>query len=355
MPDAKDLIFRSVHIRNGEPRLQNLAKNWLTPQPYFYVRSHASNPAIDVNTFRLEVVGMVRQSGSFSMLDLSKFPSASTMATMVCAGNRRAEHSQVRPVDGVQWDAGAIGNASWQGVLMADVLNACGVLPEARHVWFEGLDQIDNEGETIGFGASIPIEKGLTACGSGAPLLCHSMNGKPLTHDHGFPLRSIVPGYIGARSVKWLGKIIVSDRPSPNYFMADDYKLVGQMNSLDWSEAGPIYRFPINAVICNVETKPDDWCTVSGYALPTSREGCRISKVEVSVNGVDWHEASLGGDAHDYCWQLWKIEMPVAKGSEEILVRAEDTSGNFMPERVVWNAKGYLQNAWHRFKLKSSD
>ena len=188
-----------------------------------------------------------------------------------------------------------------------------------------------------------------------APLLAHQMNGAPLTADHGFPLRTVVPGYIGARSVKWLGKIVVSDRPSPNHYLAHAYKIVRQTNAIDWAEAGPIYRFPINAAICTPAPNSQlraGLAEVKGYALPTGRRGSHITKVLVSADdGNTWSRAELTGQNADFCWQLWKANVRITSTTKQLIARAIDSSGGFMPARRPWNAKGYLQNSWYRVRV----
>ena len=67
----------------------------------------------------------------------------------------------VKKVGGVQWDAGTIGNAQWTGPALAEVLRAAGLKENARHVWFESLDEVFEEGKTIHFGGSIPLDKAL--------------------------------------------------------------------------------------------------------------------------------------------------------------------------------------------------
>lgn len=356
--ETKDLIFRTTDPRNAEPELEKLVQSWITPTSLFYVRSHATPPKLTPENFRLTVEGMVNKPLELSLADLKKFAPRSTTATLTCAGNRRAEFNDEGEVGGVQWDAGAIGNATWGGVSLAEVLAKAEVTADAKHVWFEGLDEIKKGDGIIPFGGSIPIEKAMMAEGSAAPLLAHTMNESPLTADHGYPLRTVVPGYIGARSVKWLGKIVVSDRPSPNYYVATAYKIVKGKKPLDWRESAPIYRFPVNAAICTPGENSQHTAgsvELSGYALPTGRPGSKISKVLISVDkGRSWVKAEITGKDVDFCWQLWKATVKVAAATTEVLVRSQDSSGGFMPYRVPWNAKGYLQNSWYRLPVKVS-
>ena len=331
-----------------------------TPTELFYVRSHAPNPVIDPKQFKLSVEGLVRRPGTFSLDQIKQMPSVSTTATLTCAGNRRSEYNgpeyqNVPSVSGVQWEGGTIGNATWAGAMLAAVLQQVEVTEGAKHIWFEGLDQIPKKGSVIGFGGSIPIEKAMVDQGPGAPLLTHTMNGAELTPDHGYPLRMVVPGYIGARSVKWLGKIVVSDRPSPNHYVATAYKIVKKTSPLDWSESGPIYRFPINAAICtpaagsNLKTGR---VNLAGYALPSGRNGSSIKDLLVSADdGKTWTRGEMIGKKQDFCWQLWNAQVKVNANTKEILLRATDSAGDFMPARIPWNAKGYLRNSWYRLPV----
>lgn len=345
---------------NSEPQLGALAKSWITPVESFYVRSHAPNPKIDPAAFRLEVEGLVDKPLSLSLAELSgSFAETSVIATMTCAGNRRSEHSLVKPVGGVPWQAGAIGNARWGGVRLSEVLKKAGLKEGAKHVWFEGLDEISKGGGIIPFGASIPVSKAMTDTEAmpGA-LLTTKMNGQPLNADHGAPLRGVVPGYIGARSVKWLGKIVVSDRPSPNHYVATAYKLVQEGTPLEWDEGGPIYRFPLNSVICQpaADSKVSTGkLAVAGYAYPSGRPGTTVAKVEVSSDeGRTWTTAKITSPIRERCWVLWKADVKVSSSASELIVRATDSRGDTQPENAEWNMKGYMFNGWYHVPVDAS-
>jgi sulfite oxidase len=351
------LIIHGTSPMNAEPRLPDLVRSWMTPVENFYIRSHAPVPVINQADFRLSIEGFVERPLSLSLKELSEgFEQQSVVATMTCAGNRRSEHGVVKPVKGVQWREGAIGNAKWSGIRLSDVLKRAGVKAEAKHVWFEGLDEITRSSGVIPFGASIPLEKALadTASSPGA-LLTTMMNDYPLTGDHGAPLRTVVPGYIGARSVKWLGRVVVSDRPSSNHYVATAYKLVERGDPLEWSEQGPIYRMPLNSAIClpqSGSTRKPGQVSVSGYALPPGSPGATIAKVEVSVDGGDsWLVAKITSPVRENCWVLWQARVPVNVGFNGLAVRATDSNGKTQPKTVDWNLKGYLFNAWHHVRV----
>ena len=357
-PLGKELIFRTTDPRNGEPGLAELVKSWITPVKHFYVRSHAPNPTIDLDRYTLTVEGKVRKPLTLTLKELQQMPRHQVTATLTCAGNRRTEFNEESKVGGVQWEAGAIGNARWSGFALADVLQQAGVVEGAKHVWFEGLDQIQRPKGVIPFGGSIPIEKAMIQGTIPGALLVDQMNGKPLTADHGFPLRTVVPGYIGARSVKWLGKIVVSDQPSPNHYLATAYKIVKKTDPIDWTESGPIYRYPINGAIATPEPQakvPAGMLDVSGYVLPTGRPGARAQRIQISSDGgATWQPVKTVGQAGEFCWQLWKARIKVTLQTKALYLRATDTAGGFMPAKVPWNAKGYLQNRWYRLPISVS-
>ena len=351
---GKKIEFLSRDPRNGGPELKQLIKRGITPNEYFYVRSHAANPKLDAADFTFTVEGLVRKPLTLTLEDLKRLKQRETTATLTCAGNRRVEFNAEAKVGGVQWGSNAIGNAKWGGVQLADVIKLAGPLENARHVWFEGLDQIKRKDSLIPFGASIPIERAMDVRGSAGVLLATQMNGNTLPPDHGYPLRSVVPGYIGARSVKWLGKIIVSDRPSKNHYVENAYKIVKSTDRLDFAEAGPIYRFPINGAICDVRRVGENprSLNVIGYALPSGRSGCKITKVEISADdGQTWTVARLKLAPAEFCWTLWEASVKTNARTRELVMRAFDSAGNFMPQRVAWNAKGYCQNSWFRTTL----
>jgi len=146
----------------------------------------------------------------------------------------------VKPIPGeVPWSADVIGTATWRGVPLREVLRAVGVEADARYVAFTSLDEAQFEGKQVHFGSSIALEKAF----SPDVLLAYEMNDEPLAPEHGFPLRVIVPGYIGARSVKWLREITLQERPSTNPYQARDYKLFPPeitAQTADWSRGKTI-------------------------------------------------------------------------------------------------------------------
>lgn len=351
---SKRLVIRSETPFNAEPELPPLVKDWITPHRLFYVRNHGTLPKIEESAFKLSVTGLVNRPVELSLAEIQALGEAVTIpATLTCAGNRRVEFKKIKAVGGVQWDAGAIGNANWTGIRLATLLAKCGVRPEAKHVWFEGLDSCKHENETTPFGASIPIARALAADPAPA-MLAWKMNGEELTPEHGFPLRGLVPGYIGARSVKWLSKIVVSDRPSPNYFQSIAYKLIEK--ETDSAITQPIYDFVINSVICTplLVSPTERMVEVAGYALPNGAAS-KLAKVEVSADGGrNWTMMKTLDEDFPGCWRRFAGEVRVPDKSDGLVVRATDFQLVTQPQTMKWNLKGYLYNAWHGVPMAKS-
>jgi len=355
--DAGELITRQETPYNAEPRLERLVENWITPNPSFYVRSHGTRPAVEPGGYRLSVEGLVERPFSVSLEDLERMRPVTMPATLQCAGNRRLEHSRVKPVAGVQWDAGAIGNAEWTGPRLADLLAKAVVRSGAKHLWFEGLDTVALKDRPTAFGGGVPLEKAMRP----ETLIALKMNGTPLSREHGFPARTLVPGYIGARSVKWLGRIVVSDRPSPNNFLARDYKMFppeATPETVKPDQFEPIYEMVLGSAICSPRVGAQvkaGRIKVRGYAVPPGGSGGDVSRVEVSSDGgKTWTGARLLETEKAFTWRLWEADVTVPTGESTLVARATDSKGTSQPERASWNFKGYLNDSWHRITVSAS-
>ena len=353
-----ELIVHSREPLNAEPPLETLRAAFITAQPHFYVRSHGSIPRLDEGAYTLAVRGLVDAPMRLSLAELKAgFPHVTITAVMQCAGNRRADLQQVRPTSGDPWAPGAIGNAEWTGVRLADVLAAAGVAsgPDL-HVAFDAADEVEMPDEgRFTYGASIPVGKAL----SPEVLLAFAMNGEALAPEHGFPLRAVVPGFAGVRSPKWLTAITVQDRPSDNHMQQRDYKLLPAdmtEDTVDWDQGVTIYDMPVNAAICDpapFATLQPGSNAVRGYAIATGRA---ITRVDVSNDGGrSWKQATLERrDAEPWSWTFWHATLDLARGEHELAVRARDAAGQTQPALPddTWNFKGYLSAAWHRVRVR---
>lgn len=360
------LIANSKQPFNAETPPELAVHELITPNELFFVRNHLPVPVVDEKDFALEICKENTKGIKISLEDLkTKFKKHTVTATLQCAGNRRSQMNNAKAVKGLNWTSTAISNAEWEGVLLKDVLTHAGIdLSDTgiEHVQFEGLDRDPTDAP---YGASIPIHK--VADTSGDVILAYGMNGKPLPRDHGFPLRVVVPGVVGARNVKWLSKIVVSESESPSHWQQNDYK--GFSPNIDWhnvdfKSAPAIQESPVTSVICmpkngTVVDESDEDVVVSGYAYSGGGRG--IVRVDVSVDGgKTWHTADLKQVKQPlhrmWAWTLWTIDVPIPEGHTgrlDICCKAVDRSYNAQPENVepIWNLRGVLNNSWHRIKV----
>lgn len=330
----------------------------LTPVDQFFTRSHAPIPRIDPGGWRLEVDGLVDRPRSFSLEELrGAFPRRSVTATLVCAGLRRDEFLSLGPLPSeLPWGPEPVSTGEWTGISLRDLLQAVGVAERARHVEFIGLDEVERHGHRFGFGGSIALAKAL----SGEVLLASELNGAPLPPVHGFPIRVIVPGWIGARSVKWLGRITLAQEPSNNYFQSKAYRVQRELNPEDPRDVSAgiaMSGVPLNAVILEPtqdRVVPAGRVRVRGWAMGS--EGRPPTAVEVSSNdGEDWVPARIALEGQAWTWSLWEARVDLAPGGHTLVARATDASGATQPRtlRETWNVKGYGNNAWHRVGVRA--
>jgi sulfite oxidase len=182
------------------------------------------------------------------------------------------------------------------------------------------------------------------------------MNGEPLTPEHGAPLRVVVPGYIGARSIKWLGRITALAEPSENFFLATAYRLI-PADDPD-GEGVALGAVAVNAdvlVPADGDRVPAGPLAVAGYAF--AGDDRLIVRVDVSTDGGrHWREAELLDGPAPWAWRRWRLVLEVRPGPLEIVARAWDSAAATQPEHpaALWNPKGYVNNSWARVRVDVS-
>lgn len=311
--------------------------DFITPIEHFYLRSHAPTPKIDVVSWRLRIDGTgVRRSLELTYDDLASMPQVTLTRTLECAGNGRRYYKESFGVEGEggQWRFGAIGNAEWTGVRLRDVLELAGLTASARDVMPIGLDEHE-------VSWPMPVEKALRD----DTLIVLKMNRETLPPDHGFPVRVLVSGWVGTASIKWLGRVQVSEEPLHTPYNSTEYILIGPHYPMEWPALGqPITEMPVVSLL------DLDWPATVSPKMKTLRgrsfagEG-RIRSVSVKVDEEPWQTAELVGPEIEGCWRQWRIDWTPATGKHEVRVRATDESGRTQPESVPWNHHGYLYNA----------
>jgi sulfite oxidase len=336
---------------NAEPPPGALAGQPLTPIAAFYSRNHGPVPDLDPAGWRLHIDGLVDREVVLTLAELQqRFAARTEVVTLECAGNRRAELLAVRAIPGqVPWGPATISTAAWTGVSLADVLAEAGPGAGAAHVAFTAPDVSPSVAEP--YGSSIPLAK---AC-VGETLLAWAMNGERLPRVHGGPVRVVVPGYIGARSVKWVQRITVQAGPSENYFQAEDYRLLppdAEPASGRGISLGPLTMTSGILSPDGGDRVPAGPTDVIGYAFAAA--GRTIVRVDVSLDdGRTWIQAAVDDRPSSWAWQLWHTTLDLPTGSAEITARAWDDTGATQPEfpASLWNPGGYDNNSWPRIRV----
>jgi DMSO/TMAO reductase YedYZ molybdopterin-dependent catalytic subunit len=321
----------------------------VTPTDRMFVRNNLLTPDIDASQHRLTVKGLVGRELSFTMESLrSAFPVVTMQGMLECAGSGR---SAFRPsASGTPWlETGGMGCPKWTGVRLRDVLNAARVQEKGAHVAGQGGDPgpIATAAPVI---RSVPLEKAMDEY----TLIAWAMNDAPLPKVHGYPLRLVVPGWVGSASTKWLHTLTVLDAPFKGTYMDSSYRVPrwpvepGQRMPPDAvsAEAWPV-KSMITSPAPNARFKGGVKVAIGGRAWVGQGE---VDRVEVSTDeGRSWQRARLGPAGDAYAWRSFSYEFePERFGFHTILARAWDDRNNVQPAVPYWNPLGYFWNGWHR-------
>jgi DMSO/TMAO reductase YedYZ molybdopterin-dependent catalytic subunit len=337
------LILREKDPENLEFPFASL-DSFLTPNKLFYVRNHFSMPSLDEKTWRLRVTGAVGKPLELTYADILNMAARTLPVTLECVGNGR---SFLEPkAKGVQWELGAVSTAEWTGVTLASILEKAELKKEAVDVVLEGADSgtVKNEPKPEGklhFARSLPLAKAMKP----EVLLAHRMNGEALSKAHGFPLRAVAGGWYGMASVKWLTRIVVTDKPFHGYDQTTDYGIWERRDGL-----------PTLTPITSMEVKASIAQPVAGATIPAGNpyriHGAAwagesdVSKVEVSTDGgKTWVAAKLIDEAKPFCWRRWEYawDKPAA-GRHRLMARAVDKQGKTQPTERDPDRRNYMIN-----------
>jgi sulfite oxidase len=326
-----------------------------TPLDAFYVRNHGPVPPLDPASWRLRVGGLVERELELTIEDVRALPASELIATLQCAGNRRAAMAEVREIPGESpWGPGATGTALWRGPTLASVLELAGVRHPAAHVGFAGADHCAEADPPQRFGGSVPLGKAV----SGEVLLAWEMDGAPLTPVHGAPLRVVVPGWVGARSVKWVERIDVRSAPWDGYYQSVAYRLLPPGVAPGRGAGEPLGELAVVAELLTPgdgETVPAGTVELRGYGFAGGNR--HVVRVDVSADGGrTWQLAELLDDLGRWAWRHWRTEVELAPGEHELVVRAWDSASAVQPEdpATLWNPKGYMNTAWGRTRVRAA-
>lgn len=314
-------------------------RGYLVPNELFYVRNHTRSIRINPTNWRLRIEGNgVSKPRGFTYDELLSFPSVSVIRMLECAGNGRSFYQSVqgKKVAGTEWNLGGVGVAEWTGVPLREVLDRAGLKRTATDVMPIGLDDPKKAHRPMS------IDKALAE----DTLLVYAMNGQVLPLDHGFPVRILVPGWLGAASIKWVGQIEVSEQPLYAPWNTESYVMIGA----DYKASPPAKGEVITKQ--NIKSAfelawPGD--LTAGRHLIRGRSWSAMGKiktVEVSFDaGKSWDEARLREPNLTGAWARWDIDWDAKPGSYNLQARATDEKGNTQPFSIPFNEKGYLYGA----------
>ncbi len=258
----------------------------ITPVSELYVQSVRQSPGVSSDDWRLEISGSVSNNLSFSYQDFQKLEQTTMYNTLICVGNEVGGR--------------LTGHCEWTGVKLKTILERAGLLPEALDVAIFARDSYSD---------SFPVSKAM----EGDVILAYKINGEPLTVDHGFPVRAIVPNIYGMKNVKWIDRIVISQ---------SDYR--GFWQKRGWSESAEIKTYStIQSLDRPSTTEP---ARLSGIAYAGDRG---VSGVQISLDGGStWDEAVITPALSKYSWNVWTYDLPSsAKGRYSITIRAVEKSG----------------------------
>lgn len=386
--DGRLVRLTGRHPFNVEPPLSvHHEHKFITPSSLHYVRNHGACPKLSWNDHKIKIGGsLVPKPLEMSMDQIAAMPPRELPVTLVCAGNRRKEQNMIRQTIGFNWGPSGVSTNVWKGTLLRDLLLKAGVSDKnmgGKHVEFIGVEDLPNKvgpgpfkdepwGKLVKYGTSIPLGRAMNPAFD--VLIAYEQNGEPLQPDHGYPVRLIIPGYIGGRMIKWLAAINVIEHETKNHYHYHDNRILPPHITAEESLKGgwwykPEYIFNelnINSAISapdhnetlSIAKNIDKEYELTGYSYTGG--GRAVTRVEVSTDGgVHWELAEIERKEkpNDYgmywCWIWWTFKLKVADlvGCKEIMCRAWDESNNCQPMNPTWNLMGMGNNQVFRVKV----
>ena len=344
-PEEPSLIVRQKSPLNIEFPFASLS-NWLIPTDLFFVRNHFPSPGLEVRDWRLHVDGAVERPIELDLDSIKAMRSTTFTAVVECAGNGRVYY--VPPKEGLQWQNGAVGNATWTGVLLREILEIAGVKGAALEVLLVGADSgvVDTNKKTaspgpIAFARSLPLRKAI----ADSTMLAYSMNEEPLTRDHGYPLRAVVGGWFGMAWVKWITHIRVVEQPFCGYWQARDYFRWDR--SMGEPTLVPLAEMKVKAQIAH-PVHGAHLIAGQPYRIFGAAWSGEVAIRQVQVcagDGKGWREGRLLETETPFAWRLWEcMWTPEQVGRYVLRCRAIDGAGRVQPGLQHSDCESYAAN-----------
>lgn len=334
---------------NAEMRWSAMAgQGYVVPTDRFFVRNHTVTPHVDPAAWRLRLFGDGLRGAptrsapvEFTLDELRRLPAEESTALVECAGNGRRffAEQQGAAAPGVAWGLGGVGVARWRGVRLGTVLRRAGLRDDAVDVMPEGLDpDYVTGGVNLGrVRRPLPVAKALDDV-----LLAYEMNGEPLPADHGFPVRVVVPGWIGISSIKWVGPVEVSTTPLFSPWNTQFYRLFGPGHPTDGTVLGAQPVKSAFELAWDARVPTGEELLLRGRSWSGNGP---IERVEVDT-GDGWRPADLVAADRGGPWQRWTARWrPSTVGRHTLRARATDRTGVGQPDRAAPNTLAYLFDA----------
>lgn len=345
------MIVRSTRPEDLEMTIDGFATD-ITPIERFFVRSHHYTPKVDLSTWKLKIHGMVEKPMELTFEQIQKMKKIETVAVLECAGNGRGFYEP--SMAGLQWEHGAVGNAKWGGVSLAEVLKLAGVNPNAVEVCFDGADV--PVGSQPDFQRCLPMSKAL----SPETLLVYEMNGEPLPTSHGFPLRVVAPGWAGDSWVKWVTSINVLEKPFEGFYMKTAYRHPGKAvkpgSAVDPALMQPVTRLRPKSVIYypepGMQVEVGKTLNIKGVVWTGGGAPVTVGKISID-GGASWEDVRPSTYNGPYAWRTVVYTMqPEAEGYMRIMIKAGDNTGDVQGHVQSWNPSGYNWNVSHSIGIE---
>lgn len=324
-PDTEGELIPFLDVQpTGEMLQWKGLTEWITANEDVFSVSHYGQPEVDRQQWSLEIAGLVEKPMSLSLEEIKARPRKTVIAVLECSGNSNNPGF-----------SGAIGNVKWTGTPLAPLLKECGILDRAIEVVFYGADQkmeeirdkeyLQNFARSLSMGDALRDEV----------LLAYKMNGKPLTEEHGAPVRLVVPGWFGIAWIKWLTRIELLDRRFMGKYMARQYvTLRGEEledGSTLWRETsvGPI---DVKSVTARAVRLSNGTIRFTGAAWT---DGTPLKEVQFKIDEGPWRPAKIDRSKDEkYAWRFWHYDwQEPEKGKHMVVSRAIDEHGRAQPSK----------------------
>ena len=262
-------------------------------------------PQVNAQSWSLSVKGLVDNPLTINYKQLRDMPSVEQFATLECVSNKIG--------------GDLISTAIWKGVRLKDLLDKAHIKPNSKYIVFRCYD---------GYDVGIPLERGLFE----GTILAYDMNGAPLTSEHGYPIRAIVPGIYGMMNAKWITQIELVDSVYEGYWQRKGWTNKARYNTHSFiiiPGNSPITKRFRNLESSNIAL--NEMVPIAGMAFAGDRG---VAKVEVSIDGAAmWKIAKIKDPLSQYTWVLWNAELNLTgSGIHKIVVRATDKAGNIQTD-----------------------